>query len=59
MKTKYWSIKVDGIGIFRCYVSRNDIYFYGVLPSYTKKDGDITREDVRKYIKSNYKNEKN
>lgn len=57
MKTKHWSIKIDGIGIFQCYVSRNSVYFYGAVHPYTKKEGNITREDVRKYIKNNYKNE--
>lgn len=57
MKTKYWSIKV-GNYIYQCEIHGNTAYFYGEIPHYTKKEGDITREDIRKYI-NKYINENN
>jgi len=56
MKTKHWSIKV-GNCIYPCEIYWGNIaYFYGEIPNYIKREGNITREDIRKHI-SKYKNE--
>ena len=57
MKTKHWSIKI-GNRIYSCEIYYGNMaYFYGAIPNYIKREGNITKEDIRKYI-NKYKNEK-